>query len=452
MTTNFANDIFISYARDDNAEIVPGDPLSSWVTAFKRHLKGEIRRQFGIEARIWMDDEDYGGQQRDEKILQNVEQSALLFIILSPTYIKRPWCREERHAFLRTAGGPRAAENRIFVIRTRLTEEKTVPDELRGIKGYTFFRETNGGGSIRFGDPPREEYARDYYGAFLDLVPDAAHEIKRLNRSLEAEPGSSIYLAQCQQSLRSNRVQLANRLNDAGFRIFPERYYESDAAAIYTDLSKCSAFIQLVDERFEEADQLQWEAACKTGIATLRWRSIEPQLNPNIDAPDIRKDDFEDFQSDVVRIIRELDSQAAVVNCLSEKRNGTTVPTASIPGNVLILRAQGDARLADRASMELADFGVDNEVLDKEFPLSTIADSSDYCGLVVTVGQRSEKWARTQLSEMRRLSIARKMPPPLCAAYKDKEDDDCFLPLRFKGLYDLPDNWKPFLSQLGIQD
>jgi hypothetical protein len=79
----FDHDVFISYAHADDR---------SWISAFHTRLKFDLNRLLpGVD--IWIDTDDLR-QSRDfhQEIPANLESSAVLISLVSPTYIQSPYC------------------------------------------------------------------------------------------------------------------------------------------------------------------------------------------------------------------------------------------------------------------------------------------------------------------------------------------------------------------------
>ena len=90
----FTNDIFISFSHDDNWD--------GWVEKFQDHLSHRLV-QIGAPVTIWRDSKLRGTDVFSDEIFTQLQQSALLVSIVSPSGIKSRWCEDEREAFERFA-------------------------------------------------------------------------------------------------------------------------------------------------------------------------------------------------------------------------------------------------------------------------------------------------------------------------------------------------------------
>jgi hypothetical protein len=87
----FTNDLFISYAHED-------DPR--WVHAFAEALRDEVSRRLGLSISLWQDVARLraGGNWKDA-IQEGIKSSAAFVAIVSPRYQNSQWCARERQLF-----------------------------------------------------------------------------------------------------------------------------------------------------------------------------------------------------------------------------------------------------------------------------------------------------------------------------------------------------------------
>jgi TIR domain len=79
----FDNDVFISYAHGDDRE---------WINRFLDRLRPVLSRLLP-GASVWIDKDDLRKSRNfDQDIPKNLESSAVLISLVSPTYIDRPYC------------------------------------------------------------------------------------------------------------------------------------------------------------------------------------------------------------------------------------------------------------------------------------------------------------------------------------------------------------------------
>ena len=119
------NDVFISYASVDN------DP-DDWVKTFKTNFQQRLDQKLGRTdaSSIWIDDKLRGSKPFDEQLKEQVQQSAILLIVMSPGWLKSQWCRREFEIFCEACNGE--LSGRVVPIHLDRTDHKDWPTELAG--------------------------------------------------------------------------------------------------------------------------------------------------------------------------------------------------------------------------------------------------------------------------------------------------------------------------------
>ena len=97
---SYLHDVFISYTHVDDKPLPGAD--KGWVTTLVQNLKVLLDQKLGRKDAfdLWMDYRLSPSRPLSPEILDAVKHSATLVVILSPTYLKSPWCRREREGFL----------------------------------------------------------------------------------------------------------------------------------------------------------------------------------------------------------------------------------------------------------------------------------------------------------------------------------------------------------------
>jgi hypothetical protein len=100
----FVHDVFLSYSHGD----VDGTGLSKlkqWSQAFAKELESEFRAhpQFGRDFSLFLDDHHRPEQSLDPmapltaQLQTDIEQAAILAVLMSPHYLRSKWCEDERN-------------------------------------------------------------------------------------------------------------------------------------------------------------------------------------------------------------------------------------------------------------------------------------------------------------------------------------------------------------------
>lgn len=232
----FNRDLFISYAHLDNQ--VSPEGLEGWISWFHRALEIRLGELLGKEPRIWRDEKLQGNDDVPQTILEQFPQLALLVSVLSPRYVRSPWCLQELDQFFVAAsarGGVKVGDkSRIFkVIKTYLPLDQH-PENLDRLLGYEFFDWDRVGRPQEFNRLLGNEATRKFYAKLGDLAYDI-HQTLKILEALPEQPGLSptapdpppgsgqvIYLAETTPDLTGDRDNLRRALTQLGHRVLPE--------------------------------------------------------------------------------------------------------------------------------------------------------------------------------------------------------------------------------------
>ena len=225
----FAQDIFISYAHDDNLPLMEGD--KGWVSEFHQTLEALVKQISGEDIHIWRDPKLQGNDFFADTLEQSLPQSAVLESIVSPRYLNSEWCIRELACFCQGAeqqGGVRVADkSRIFkVVKTQTPIEKQ-PSPLDQLLGYEFYHvDPQSGKPVEF----RKEFGPEGRRKYITKLYDTAYEITDLLRELRQQGTASptvsdsapIYLAETTSDLQEERDLIKAELRQQGYNVLPD--------------------------------------------------------------------------------------------------------------------------------------------------------------------------------------------------------------------------------------
>ena len=142
----FENDIFVSYAHDDNLGFLVREPAEGWVLDFAKALKTGLSAQLKKEIKqtnreltvFWDKSRLQQGEPLDWELNDHVEKSAIFCIFMSQNYLDSDWCQQELNWFLKTLEGrkdrlSRESEGRLWpviVVSVSPTNQSDWPDEI----------------------------------------------------------------------------------------------------------------------------------------------------------------------------------------------------------------------------------------------------------------------------------------------------------------------------------
>jgi hypothetical protein len=274
-------EIFLSYARADNE-----DP-DGWVLQFHEQLKKRLGSILGEEVSVFLDQYDFKGNLLREQILSEIKQAEILVTLLSPWYLKRDWCHEERTEFIRHLSQrfPNAnPEERIFVaIKRLLFGHKQVdkdfinklPAEFRGQLFFNFFS-LDKNNNLTHLDPKCEEFDT----ALNNLANKLVHIWTALK---DQQVKRYVYVAETTKDSEASRANIIKELESHGFVVFPPTYLsESKAEAeaqLDVYLKDCELSIHLLGKNYglvmpesnESLNEMQYQRAKSKGLPMLIW-------------------------------------------------------------------------------------------------------------------------------------------------------------------------------------
>jgi len=238
--TDYEDDIFISYAHNDNQAVQEGQ--RGWIDSFHHALEKRLQVYLGAKPKIWRDPRLQGNDYFADALVDQIPKVAILISVLSPSYIKSEWCRKEMQLFCRIAGstgGVRLGNKaRIFKVEKINVPLEKHPQELQFMTGYQFFYIDEQAHRPRELSPESGPHAIDYWQRIDDVAQDitALLETMRLNSGSAVQSdvvhttaatdevaGSVVYLAETSFDLAPQRDRIKRELQERGHRVLPDR-------------------------------------------------------------------------------------------------------------------------------------------------------------------------------------------------------------------------------------
>ncbi len=221
----YAHDVFLSYTHTDDQP----DAGRRWVTQFMNDLRARLEIVSGHTVDIWRDEEKLGAADRfNDTIAQAVAGSAVLVVVLSPSYFNSEYCQKERKKFYDQArrDGKESVGEKSRVVKAakfRVGLERYPPD-LRELLEHRFYVEMPGSAVCKEFHLSDEPAIRERYNTKVD---DIAQEIAGLlvalepTSALEAVKGL-IYLAETTSDVEPQRDDLRRHLLQLGYDVQPK--------------------------------------------------------------------------------------------------------------------------------------------------------------------------------------------------------------------------------------
>jgi hypothetical protein len=199
----FRYDLFVSYASEDNQD--------GWVEHFQSRLTAELARLLGrpfSDRTVYFDKLRLKvGQAYPEELDKAARDSALLVVLLSPSYSTSDWCSRERHEFQKRLPAGGHVHECLAVVRLRPTGAlpQTLVDAQRADFVIQGFQEPWLAGS----------------GKWLEIVNHVATDIKDALQKLRNRCGA-VFVGPTLRSHMDLRANLAEYLSEHHFRTTPD--------------------------------------------------------------------------------------------------------------------------------------------------------------------------------------------------------------------------------------
>jgi hypothetical protein len=381
--------------------------------------------------KLWMDHELEAGHPITPQLLNQVRRTAVLVVILSPSYINSPWCRRERENYLDVIRGWES--RRVFIIEPGEISLEDWPPELRDLKSFRFWVPSD----HEDGAPCPLGTTRDLEDEFKKRVFDASYaiatELRRIcwerqelpdsaqapvakvsdhPRAFLATPKRTVFLAQVTDDLHQRHASVRHYLEQQGVRVVPDDLYwwepQSFRQVAARDLERADLFVQLLGALTPRRPkglpegylQCELDLAKAAGKPILRWR------DPRLDPAEIEDADHRAFLEAGQVIAEPLeDFKKAILKALSPTER---VPIARTNVQVFVARDQADQPLAEEicTMLERCDAGWSRSLLDEkgqdpQVYRQDMEDRIKECDAIIVVyGRATPLWVRRQLGEL----------------------------------------------------
>ena len=285
----FANDVFISYASEDDRE----EAGIKWVARFEAELTSRLTKVSGQTIQIWRDHRLSGADRLAPAIEDQLRSSAVLLLVVTPSYFHSQWCETERARFIEAAEAHRGlyVGNKCRMVKaakTRVPLER-YPQELRELLEFRFYVEEQNATAREFHLSGDDQVQKRFY----TVVDDAAQAIEKILRGLEnggapANKGS-VYVGDTSSDIEPQCDQLRRSLTQRGYSVLPQaplrlRSGPEIERIVRSDISRCSvavypvgAYYGPIPERSRDRSitELQLEVAVTDGrnesLSLLVW-------------------------------------------------------------------------------------------------------------------------------------------------------------------------------------
>jgi hypothetical protein len=249
----YKHDLFLSYAHFEAA----------WAEAFTKALCNEFQERTGDQVTFWHDSKNLRlGEKWTAEIEEGIRSAAAFLAIVSPTYLKKPWCTEERRIALEKSLEALKVQSFYRFLKVIKTPGpgKAHEELLGAIQDIRFFSAADG---YEFPAGSAE---------FTATIRACFRQIREL-LTLMSNKGREIYAAPGAIDMYKEREELAQTLKDRGFTIKPEILLDAGfgKGPIRKAMEKATFVLFVFGATFDEFTNDQIEVAQELGKPVVFW-------------------------------------------------------------------------------------------------------------------------------------------------------------------------------------
>jgi hypothetical protein len=248
---NFDEDVFISYAHNDDDVFAPEQ--WGWVTRLHQDLEQRVRNYLGSDVHFWRDCEIRNNEDFTKKIFNRLMRTATFLSVLSPSFLKREWCKRELESFSGHAESNMGIlvddeRSRIFKVEKIPVKRSELPPAMQGTKTYRFFYQPDPAQPERTKELRPVlggEYLRRYFEEMDELAKDIAAMLAGMGQSAAPDEASAkpdrqvVYVAETTSDLDEKLGEVRRDLKDRGYTVLPEADLPYRAAGYKAQVRDC---------------------------------------------------------------------------------------------------------------------------------------------------------------------------------------------------------------------
>lgn len=452
----YTHDLFVSYAHVDDA-LLPG-ANEGWVSVLVGFLETRLSQRLGRSDAysLWMDHEVLGVHPLTPQILDKVQRTALLIVVLSPGYLASAWCQRELSTFLGVVDERKSG--RVLVVEREPVDERELPQELKDLKGFRFWVKDRTHKAPRIlGSPRPDPSDQEYYALVDDLSQEIAAELRQLRATSpqasdqggvhghsQAYLRPTVFLAQVTDDLETERNNVRRYLDQAGVGVVPEAWYSQEPNAFRQaaerDLARSGLFVQLLSDTAGKKPidvprgypQFQLDMAIAAGKPVLQWRrpsldvaAIEDKDHRSmVERATVHAEGLEDFKQEIQRRFVER----------------PVVPAQSKPSAfVFVDMESADRALAEKVCQSLESYDAEYALpIQSDDPAENRRDLeenlSECDALIVIYGSTTVTWVRHHLLEARKALAHRRRPLKALGIFEGPPEQKEQLGMKFQNM------------------
>jgi len=142
---------------------------TGWVETIIDNLTRKLAQKIGRTdlLKLWDDRLLAKNAPLTPEILDALEGSATFVLVLSPSYLKSPWCQREKNAFYDLLRLKNRSINSVFVVQRDRVGRESCPEEIRDLLRFRFWEERGKGKEPRIAGEPVPQPTDSLYWSAL---------------------------------------------------------------------------------------------------------------------------------------------------------------------------------------------------------------------------------------------------------------------------------------------
>lgn len=426
----YENDIFISYAHDDNV-LLPNES-QGWVDYFEDVLHSSVQGMLGKNSqgervKIFRDPRirQFGGF--DEQLSKALTQSAILVCVFSPNFVTSDWCRWELEEFLKLG-------RRDQILKAVIWPVEEEPEEILNLLESRFFQLNESSGLYKQFKPHiNKEDISEYTHRIEKLAQNVKELVKHLQRtqprstadSIEviSIPEVTVYLAETSPDLIKERDDIKTELQQFNYRVLPDHPLPQDTGELISTvkdyLQQAKLSVHLLGKKYgsrpdsedRSIPHIQYDLAAELNRDQMIWlpKDLVPESDPQVrfieivqnNSHDWLDNKFESFKSEV---LKKLETEA--------KLNDEPVDE---PVNVCLFYHENDKECIKPlynylVIQELLEVSLSHDSISSPQQCKNLLKASD--AVLLYFGKTTMRWLINILRQIRRFTTLPK-PNPL---------------------------------------
>jgi TIR domain len=220
LAPDFDLDLFVTYSHGD-PQGVGNELLKNWSRKMANFLLQDITSTTPDLANLehFIDERLDTTRQLTDELRSKVNKSALLLLLMSPSYLRSAWCNDELTWFCDEVDRRGRGDGLIFVVRALPTTQTQWPAFLKDERGNTlvgfqFHRRPEDEATRPYGWPEPQPTDREFFEELARLSGAVVKRLKGLRQRIEQRRQAAAFEVHAQKIVPGQVVYLHGHVDD----------------------------------------------------------------------------------------------------------------------------------------------------------------------------------------------------------------------------------------------